>query len=233
MSKERKEDGKGSLHSSGVRTFPHQCRARFRRTRNSSGAPVELELARDAGRAGLDDAVRSSFGICSSPSVTPPASTSSAALPASSSSCLTIRARLREAFGVTSPSGLDLADREPTEADDRALARCLLRDALRGWLMCANDAERLLPGASASASDLPSSQPGDSASTSALLLLLLVRYAGRGCGRWGAGSCGGGATSSPDCSPDSSSLVANSLGLPGLPRGLDAAPESAVKDIQS
>jgi len=191
---------------------------------------VELELARDAGRAGLDDAVRSAFGICSSPSVTPPASTSSAALPASFSSCLTIRARLREAFGVTSPSGLDLPDREPTEADDRALARCLLRDALRGWLMCANDAERLLPGASASASDLPSSPP-DSASTSALLLLLLVRYAGRGCGRWGAGSCG--ATSSPDCSPDSSSLVANSLGLPGLPRGLDAAPESAVKHIQS
>ena len=193
---------------------------------------MELELARDAGRAGLDDAVRSSFGVCSSPSVTPPASTSSAALPASSSSCLTILARLREAFGVTSPSGLDLADREPTEADDRALARCLLRDALRGWLMCANDAERLLPGASASASNLPSS-PADSASTSALLLLLLVRYAGRGCGRWGAGSCGGGATSSPDCSPDSSSLVANSLGLPGLPRDLDAAPESAVKHIQS
>jgi len=216
MSKERKKDGKVSLaHSSGVRTFPHQRRARFRRTRNSSGTPVEL--ARDAGRAGLDDAVRSSFGMCSSPSVTPPASTSSAALP-SSSSCLTIRARLREAFGVTSPSGLDLPDRETTEADDRALAR-LLRDALRGWLMCANDAERLLPGGSAS--DLPSSL-ADSASTSALLLLLLVRYAGRGCGRWGAGSCG--ATSSPDCSPNSSSLVANSLGFPGLPRGLDAAP---------
>ena len=104
---------------------------------------------------------------------------------------------MREAFGVTSPlSGLrvDLADRELNEDmtdDDRALAvdarllRRLLRDAVAmggGWLERADDArERLLVflgdvASSPSASDLPSSSPAaDIASTSALLLLLLVR----------------------------------------------------------
>ena len=113
---------------------------------------------------------------------------------------------MREAFGVTSPlSGLrvDLADRELNEDitdDDRALAldarllRRLLRDALvvmgGGWLERADDArERLLfflgdVASSPSASDLPSSSlAADIASASALLLLLLVRYAARGCGR--------------------------------------------------
>jgi len=48
------------------RWLPSQCRARFRRTWNSSGAPAEL--AREAGRAGLDDdAVRSAFRIVSTP----------------------------------------------------------------------------------------------------------------------------------------------------------------------
>jgi hypothetical protein len=85
--------------------------------------------------------------------------------------------------------------------DDRALAvdarllRRLLRDALvamggGGWLERADDARERLPfflgevASSPSASDLPSSSlAADIASTSALLLLLRVRYAARGCGR--------------------------------------------------
>jgi hypothetical protein len=147
----------------------------------------------------------------------------------SSSSCLATRARLREAFGVTSPSGLDPADLELTEADDRALVRSP-RDALRGWLRCGGDAvERLLlPLPRDSPPDLPSSL-ADIASSSALLLL--VRYAARGRGPCEAGPCG--AASSPDCSPNSSSLVASSLGLPaGLPRDFDAVPDSNVNKHQ-
>ncbi len=158
---------------------------------------------------------------------------------------------------MTSPSpsrsGLDRAedraDRPPSgaeaEADDRVrrrLVRVRVRDPARdwgcdrGWLWLrrarradAVDGERFLPAAAAgedgaSASDLPSSL-AESASSSALALL--VRYAGRGRGGWVADSWGG--TSSPDCSPGSSSLVAASFVLlAGLPRGLDAAPESGV-----
>ena len=132
---------------------------------------------------------------------------------------------------MTSPSGLDRAERALSEARDRERGG-LLRDTLRDllWRDLA-DTERFLPAAGedagASASDLssPPSSLADIASTSALLLL--VRYAGRGRGGWVAGSCRG--ASSPDCSPDSSSLVANSLGLlAALPRGLDAAPKTGV-----
>jgi len=148
-----------------------QCRIRFRRTLKSSGAPP-AELAREAGRAtGLleDDALRSSFRTFSTPSVTFPSSSSSStsssaappAWPSSSSSSTTppffsvlclarlaARIRLREAFGVTSPSpspsrsGLDRAedraDRPPSEAeaeaeaDDRVRRRLVrVRDPLR------------------------------------------------------------------------------------------------------
>jgi hypothetical protein len=175
---------------------------------------------------------------------------------------MAVRIRLREAFGVTSPStsrsrlrAEDRAERPPSEAESEANDRdrvrrrlVLVRDSLRDWgrdwdwdwlrrarRTDADDAERFLPAAAADedgapASDLPSSL-AVSASSSALALL--VRYAGRGRGGWVAGSCG--RTSSPDCSPDSSSLVAASLALlVGLPRGLDAAPESDVnKHTQS
>ena len=90
---------------------------------------------------------------------------------------LTALAHLRDAFGVTSPSGLDRPDRAPSEADDRARGR-LLRDTLRDWLWRARaDTERLFPAAgegAASASDRPSppSSLVDIASCSALLLVL-------------------------------------------------------------
>jgi hypothetical protein len=157
-----------------------------------------------------------------------------------------------------SPSGSgldraeDRADRPPSEAeaeaeaDDRVRRRLVrVPDPLRDWgwdwgwdrlrRACradADDAERFLPAAAAgeegpSASDLPSPSPSLAVSASSSALALLVRYAGRGREGCVAGSCRG--TSSPDCSPDSSSLVAASLALlGGLPRGLDAAPESGV-----
>lgn len=153
----------------------------------------------------------------------------------------------------TSPSrsGLDRAedraDRPPSEAeaDDRVRRRLVVRDPLRDWgwdrgwdwlrarRADADDAERFLPvGATgeedgASASDLSSPSPSLAVSASSSVLALLVRYAGRGRGGWAAGSCRG--ASSPDCSPDSSSLVAAPFALlEGLPRGLGTAPESGV-----
>jgi hypothetical protein len=55
-------------------------------------------------------------------------------------------------------------------------------------------------------------------------LALLVRYGRGGC-CWGTTGSWCVGASSPDCSPDSSSLVATSLGLPtALPRDLDGAP---------
>jgi len=157
-----------------------------------------------------------------------------------------------------SRSGLDRAedrgdgDRPPSEAeaeaeaDDRVRRRLVrVRDPLRDWgwdrgwdwlrarRADADDAERFLPvGATgeeggASASDLSSPSPSLAVSASSSVLALLVRYAGRGRGGWVAASCRG--ASPPDCSPDSSSLVADSLALlEGLPRGLDAAPGSGV-----
>jgi hypothetical protein len=151
----------------------------------------------------------------------------------------------------------DRADRSPSEAeaeaeaeaeDDRVRRRLVrVRDPLRDWgwdwgwgwdwlrrarRVDADDAERFLPAATAgedgaSASDLSSPSPSLAVRASSSALALLVRYAGRGGGGWVAGSCRG--TSSPDCSPDSSSLVAASLALlEGLPRRLGAAPERGV-----
>ena len=171
---------------------------------------------------------------------------------------LAARIRLREAFGVTSPkpstSGLDRAEdraeRPPSEAeaeaDDRVRRRLVrVRDPLRDWgwdwgrdwlrrarRADADDAERFLPAGAAgedgaSRSDLSSPPSSLAVSASSSALALLVRYAARGRGGWEAGSCRG--TSLPDCSPDSSSLVAAFLVLlEGLPRGLDAAPDSGV-----
>lgn len=130
----------------------------------------------------------------------------------------------------TPPSGGSGLDRPPSEdADESAREReRMLLDRLRDTVRRVDDAvvarcSFFWTGASLSSS-ASSASPAESASSSRLALL--VRYAGRGrglcsgtTGSWRAGA------SSPDCSPDSSSVVANFLCLlAALPWCLDGAP---------
>ena len=195
----------------------HQWRARFR-TRTDSLAPA-VELARDEARERERVILPSGEECASSPrSLTWPSS------PPFSFLALA-RRRLR------GTSGLDRPPSEEADESARDLERMLL-DLLRDTVRRVDNgvARRCFfcaaASASSGASGLFSSSSAERASSSRLALL--VRYAGRGRGRCSAtmGSCSWCVgTSAPDCSPDSSSVVAGSLCFPpALPRCLDGAP---------